>query len=126
MKTLALVIVGSALLLAGCGSSDDPAATATCDQASLQSAIESILHESASTFDSLDQLECSGDWALVKATITEEAAAPRQEIFVFARSGENWILKAPEIVCGSPTADDSRPDDAEIPADLWPQACLIP
>jgi len=124
VKSIAFIVVAAALLLTGCQSSSQTGATATCDQASLQSTIETILHESSAHFDSFDQLECSGEWALVNATITEEAAQPVAETFVFERSGENWILKAPEIVCGSATADDSRPADAALPADLWPQVCL--
>ena len=114
------------LCVAGCQSSSDAPTTAACDQASLHTTIETFLHESDAHLDSFDQLNCSGEWAAVQATLTEGADAPAQQVFIFARSGENWILKAPEVVCGSPTADNSRPTDAEIPADLWAEACLIP
>ena len=88
--------------------------------------MDDFLHESQTRLDSFDALECSGDWALVQATVTEDGGKPGAQTFIFNRNGENWILKAPEIVCGSPTADNSRPADAEVPAALWPKACLIP
>ncbi len=62
----------------------------------------------------------------MQATVTEDAGEPSKQIFIFARSGADWILKAPEIVCGSPTPDGSYPKDAQIPQDLWAQSCLIP
>lgn len=61
---------------------------------------------------------------MVQATLTDDAAAKVQESFIFARIGDNWVLKAPEIVCGTPTSDNSRPADAELPEDLWEQTCL--
>jgi len=120
-----LTAAAVALCLAGCQSSNDPPTSAACDQVSLQTTIETFLHESDSHLESLDALECSGDWAVVQATLTDDAAKPVEQEFVFARIGENWVLKAPESVCGSPSADDTRPADAEIPAELWAQACLI-
>ncbi|MDO8731855.1 MAG: hypothetical protein Q7L55_04685 [Actinomycetota bacterium] len=126
MKVLLLIASAAALCLAGCSSSADSPPLAACNQASLQTTIDAFLHESQSHLDSFDKLDCSGQWALVQASVTDEGSKPAKQVFVFARSGQNWILKAPESVCGSPSADDSRPADAEIPADLWPQACLIP
>ncbi|MDP2014336.1 MAG: hypothetical protein Q8L05_08940 [Actinomycetota bacterium] len=126
MKLMLVAVIAGMLFLAGCQSSSDSSPLTTCDQASLQTTIETFLHESDAHLDSFDQLKCSGEWAAVQATLTENASQPVQQDFIFARSGENWILKAPEIVCGSPSADNSRPADAEIPEDLWAQACLIP
>ena len=88
--------------------------------------MDAFFHESQTKLDSFDRLDCSGDWALVQATVTEDAGKPASQTFIFARSGQDWILKAPEIVCGSPTADGSRPADAQVPASLWSKACLIP
>jgi hypothetical protein len=120
-----MVVVTSAavLCLSACQSSSETASTATCDQASLQTTIETFFHESQSHLDSINQLDCSGDWAAVQATVTEDGGKPAEQVFIFARTGENWILKAPEIVCGSSTADGSRPADAEIPADIWEESC---
>ena len=125
MKLLVLTVAAGGLCIAGCQSTDASTPNALCDQASLQATIDTFFHESDMRLDSLDKLDCSGDWAAVQATVSEAGDKPAKQTFVFARSGGDWILKAPEIVCGSPTADNSRPSDAEIPADLWPQACLI-
>ena len=125
MKLLLLTAAAGGLCIAGCQSTAASTPSVPCDQASLQTTIDTFFHESDMQMDSFDKLDCSGDWAAVLATVSEAADKPAQQTFVFARSGEDWILKAPEIVCGSPTADNTRPSDAEIPADLWPQACLI-
>lgn len=126
MKLVLIAASAGVLCLAACSSSSPAPPAASCDQASLQSTIETFLHESATHLDSFDQLHCSGEWAAVQATVTEDSGKPAKQVFIFARTGENWILKAPEIVCGSATADNSYPKDAEIPGDLWAEACLIP
>ena len=123
---MAMAASAAVLCLAGCQSAPDTPPQATCDQASLQSTMDDFFQDSQTHLDSFDKLDCSGDWALVQATVTEDAGKPGAQTFIFVRSGENWILKAPEIVCGSPTADNSRPADAQVPVDLWPKACLIP
>ena len=68
---------------------------------------------------------CSGDWAFVTADLSDSAssAPPDADEFIFRRDGDNWILKAPETVCGTFQPGDARPSDAEVPEDLWPQAC---
>ncbi len=125
MTPILIATSAGLLLLAGCSSSPSQPPSSACDQESLEITIETFLHESQSHLDTFDSLQCSGEWALVQATLTDDAAAKVQEPFLFARIGENWVLKAPEVVCGTPTPDNSRPADAELPEDLWEQSCLI-
>ncbi len=119
-------MVTPVMLIAACQSTPAPQASSGCDEATLSSSIEMFLHESDLHLVGLSGLRCSGDWAFVSAGLQDAQGVASSEPYIFQRSGENWVLKAPEIVCGTPSADDSRPVDALVPADLWPDACLTP
>lgn len=125
MKRLALapVVAAVALIAAGCGSSGTGGGVdAACDQVGIQDTITHIVNEAALQFGAFEELACSGDWTFARASIDGDGGGSQS--FVFQRQGEEWILKAPEIVCGTIGTDPSvRPADAEIPADIWPAAC---
>lgn len=117
-------MVTPVMLLAACQSAPAPQASVGCDEPTLTSSIEMFLHESDQHLVGLSGLRCSDDWAFVSAGLQDAQGAKSSEPYIFQRVGENWVLKAPEIVCGTPTADDTRPVDALVPADLWSDACL--
>lgn len=75
---------------------------------------------------SIDNLECSGDWAYVSATVAgrDEGSQPFAEVFLLQRDVDIWVLKARETACGTFSPGGPRPTDAEVPADLWEVACL--
>ena len=112
------------VFLAACssGSADQPISTA-CDQPTIENTIDMFLHESEMHITSFESLKCSGDWAYAKAAVMDAQDAATKETYLFQRTGVNWVLKAPETVCGSVTGDGARPVDTEVPADLWSQAC---
>lgn len=137
-----LAIAGTAGLTA-CSSGDDatttPASaaaspdaslvggTAVCDEASLRSAIEASYSEAGSDTKLLrvNDFQCSEGWAVVFPDIgtNEEDAVTVTE--VLQAEGQFWLVKDRMDVCGTPKADDptARPDDAQVPADLWQAAC---
>ena len=124
MKRLALapVIAAVGLMAVGCGGSGTSGGVdANCDQAGIQDTITHIVNEAALQFGEFEELACSGDWAFARATIEGDGGGSQS--FVFQRQGEDWVLKAPEIVCGTITDPSLRPADAEIPAEIWPAAC---
>ena len=83
-----------------------------------------FLHESEMHITSFESLKCSGDWAYAKAAVMDAQGAATKETYLFQRTGFNWVLKAPETVCGSATSDVSGPVESEVPHDLWQEACL--
>jgi hypothetical protein len=124
VKARLLVMVTPVMLVAACQSAPAPQSVTGCDEATLSSSIEMFLHESDQHLVGVAGLRCSGDWAFVHASLQDGQGAAASEPYIFQRVGDNWVLKAPEIVCGTPSADDSRPVDALVPADLWADACL--
>ena len=113
------------VFLAACssGSADQPISTA-CDQPTIETTIDMFLHESEMHITSFESLKCSGDWAYAKAAVMDAQGAATKETYLFQRTGLNWVLKAPETVCGSATSDVSGPVESEVPQDLWQEACL--
>ncbi len=137
-----LALTGTAGLTA-CSSSDDatttPASaaaspeaslvggTAVCDEASLRAAIEASYAESSPDTKVLraGDFQCSEGWAVVFPDIgsNEEDAVTVTE--VLQAEGQFWLVKDRMDVCGTPNADGStaRPDDSQVPADLYQAAC---
>ncbi len=127
MKAKIMVLFASLFVLTACQSgTPESTSTTACDQPTIQGTIEMFLHESNLHVTSFDSLKCAPDWAYAKATVTDDQGVATHEDYTFQVVGDNWILKAPEIVCGSTTADGERPVDALVPAELWSQACLTP
>ncbi len=82
-----------------------------------------ILHDSDMTLTSVDAVECSGEWAVVHATLSGDGASAVSEPSIFERVGADWVLKAPENVCGTFALGDARPNDAVVPETLWESGC---
>lgn len=125
--------------LAACSSSSDssassPAAsesviggTATCDEATLRSAVEAALAESDSemTVLTVDGFQCSDGWAVIFPTVgtNEETAVTVTE--VLQAEGQFWLVKDRQEVCGTTDENDPAavPADSQVPADIWAPAC---
>ncbi len=106
--------LGVALLSSGCSA---PGVDAACDVAGVRAEIDHMLGESLLSVQSLDSLECSGDWAVARATVTGDGQEARTETFIFHSVEAGWIMKTPEVVCGG------EPGAATIPDALADVAC---
>jgi hypothetical protein len=97
-----------------------------CEEAAVGDTLGHIVGEAQMVVASIDNLECSGDWAYASATVTgrEEGSQPFAEAFLLQRDGDIWVLKARETACGTFSPGGPRPTDAEVPADLWEAVCL--
>lgn len=135
-----LAMAGTAGLTA-CSSSDDPTTapadasataslvggTAVCDEASLRAPIEASFSAAGSDMMVLraSDFQCSDGWAVVFPDIgtNEEDAVTVTE--VLEAEGQFWIVKDRTDVCGTidMNAPDQRPDDSQVPADIWVAAC---
>lgn len=123
MKLVFAGVALAALMLSGCAGS--PAQTdASCDSGTLKSTFEMILHDSDMTLASVDSVKCSGEWAVMHATLTGDGASGMSEPSIFQRVGADWVLKAPEGVCGTYVPGDARPNDAVVPESLWESGCV--
>jgi len=126
MKTKVLALCIPLLFLGACQSATpEQTASTACDQTTMETTIGMFLHESEMEMTSFDSLKCSGDWAYAKASVKDAQGVASNESYLFQRTGDNWVLKAPESVCGSATGDGSKPVDSAIPDDLWQEACLV-
>lgn len=122
MKLALAGVAVAALVLSGCsGSSAQP--DASCDSGTLRSTFEMILHDSEVTLASVEEVECSGAWAVVHATLSGDGVSGVSEPSIFERVGADWVLKAPESVCGTFSPGDGRPTDSAVPEALWESGC---
>jgi len=119
--TACIAVLGAGLT--ACSSSATPAANPDCTEKALGATLEMIMHESEQAVDSLDSVTCSGDFALVQATISGGGSTQIGDQWIFEYSEGDWILKGPELVCGTFAPGAARPSDALVPEDLWEQAC---
>jgi hypothetical protein len=140
---LAALAITSTTALTACSSSDDatttqastPASaeaslvggTAVCDEASLRSAIEESYSAAGSDTKLLrvNDFQCSEGWAVVFPDVgtNEEDAVTVTE--VLQAEGQFWLVKDRTDVCGTidMAAPDQRPEDSQVPADIWVAAC---
>ena len=58
-------------------------------------------------------------------TLTGDGASGVSEPSLFQRVGADWVLKAPESVCGTFSPGDSRPNDSAVPEAIWEAGCVI-
>jgi hypothetical protein len=150
MHTRTIVATSVAALalagLAGCSSSDEPAASeassaapaasasatmvggmATCDEAAFQTAVTDLLAAGGDgeKLFSIDDFQCVDGWAAVFPTVgtTEDNAIT--ETLVFQAEGQFWIPKDRMEVCGTANMDDptAYPADSQVPEALWQPAC---
>lgn len=122
MKLVLAGVAVAALMLSGCSGSSAQT-DASCDSDTLRSTFEMILHDSDLTLASVDSVECSGEWSVMHATLSGDGASGASEPSIFERVGADWVLKAPEVVCGTFAPGDSRPGDAVVPEALWESGC---
>lgn len=110
---LGLLLVGT--VTAAC--STGPSVDAACDVDGVTEEVEHMVGEASMTLESIQTLQCSGEWAVAQVTVRGAVSEPEPAMFVFQGSDACWILKAPELVCGGGA------DAATIPADLAEVAC---
>jgi hypothetical protein len=112
------------------GSSSSPSViggTATCDEASLRSAVEAAMKESDPSMQilSVDGFQCADGWAVIFPTIgtTEEDAVTVTD--VLQAEGQFWLVKDRQEVCGTPVEGDPTavPADSQVPAEIYQPAC---
>ena len=136
LGTVAGLVAGMALL-GGCSAASDPghasgdesghaASGSGCDEATVGDTLGHIVGEARMVVDSIDSLQCSGDWAVASATLAsaDEGGEGMVDVFLLQRDGDIWVLKARETACGTISPGGSRPADAQVPEDLWERACL--
>jgi hypothetical protein len=124
MKLVLAGVAVAAFVLSGCSGSSTPV-DASCDSDTLRSTFEIILHDSETTIVSIDSVECSGEWAVLNATLTGDGASGESEPSLFQRVGADWVLKAPESVCGTFAPGDGRPNDSAVPEAIWESGCIF-
>ncbi len=108
--TTRVPVVLSTFLLAGLMSAcSAPANESACDAAAVTDEIEHMVGEAQQEVGSVDELTCSGDWAVVVATVGGAGASLAPQTFVLRRGDVGWVLKSPEIACEAGT--DPIPDD---------------
>ncbi len=110
MARVVPIAVATAVVLVVSGCSG-PQVDASCDVEGVTHDVEHMVEEAGLTSDSVDALQCSGDWAVAEVTVSGPTTEPSAEVFVFQRSEFGWILKAPELVCGADPGLESVPDD---------------
>lgn len=103
----------------------------TCDVAALtQPAADAVTASSPDMkLDQVDQVTCGDGWAAVFADISAVSSSASPDgitiTLVFEQEGQFWIPKDRTAVCGTPSSADpsARPDDAQVPASVWKDAC---
>lgn len=123
VAAIALSVLVGGLGLTACSGGSAPSANSACSAEQIEPTITMIMHESDQHVDSIDSVRCSGDFAFVRATVSGGGSDGIGEQYIFESNGTEWVLKSPELVCGTFSPGESRPGDAAIPADLWDEAC---
>ena len=107
------------------GGNDEPVGgTVECSESAVRAGLEGVDYEIADIFS----LNCNRGWALVGISAKFGEDDPVDITEVLEAEGQFWILKNKNDVCGSdPEYDDNgqpiRPDDAQVPSELWYGAC---
>jgi len=107
------------------GGNDEPVGgTVECSESAVRAGLEGVDYEIADIFS----LNCNNGWALVGISAKFGGDGPVDIFEVLEAEGQFWILKNKGDVCGSePEYDDNgqpiRPNDAQVPAELWYGAC---
>ena len=117
MVRVLLMVAGGVLTggaLTACGG---PSVDTACPVSDLTHEVEHIVEESLLSVDSVDELRCAGEWAVVTATITGDGVEATSDTFVFRKPADVWVLKSPELVC------DPAAGDEAITGDLAAQVC---
>ncbi len=115
-------LVALCLLALGTAGCSETPGGADCDVVGLEHEIDHIVGEAGLELESLGEVSCVDNWALVQATVGGSGLPSATEPYLFASIDGMWVLKAPETACGT-VVDATRPADAEIPEGLWEQTC---
>ncbi len=103
----------------------------TCDAAALaEPAAAAVAADSPDMkLGEFYEVECADGWAAAIVDVLSTDPAASGDGFaitlVFQAEGQFWIPKDRTEVCGTPSTTDpaARPDDAQVPAQIWPTAC---
>ncbi|NQY56300.1 MAG: LytR C-terminal domain-containing protein [Ilumatobacteraceae bacterium] len=83
-----------------------------------ETAIRAGLEGGSYEIVNINSLDCADGWAVAGLEVTSDGGATTQTITeILEAEGQFWIRKDASAVCGT------GPDDAEVPASLYPQAC---
>jgi len=107
---LGIAVAGSAVasLLAGCGNSESETA---CSVDELTIAVDDIVSESSRAVAEMNDVRCSGGWAVVTATSTGVDAEIVVETFVFRRDDDTWVVEPPERACDATSDVEALPEE---------------
>jgi hypothetical protein len=112
-RLLALLCAGLvAGLVSGCSGQS---ADSSCDVEAITDEVGHVVAESGQEITSVDELTCSGDWAVAVAVVGGAGATEAQQTFIVRRGEVGWVLKSAQTAC-EPGADG-------IPADLGSRVC---
>lgn len=125
----------SATFLGACSSdsdsTDEPSSVggmASCDEATMTAAVKDLFEAEPELgeFQMLDAFDCADGWAVTFPSIIDTSGNEYTYTQVFEAEGQFWIpITDSSTVCGSINSDDptAYPADAQVPKDLWQDAC---
>ena len=102
IPVMALGLVGASL--AGCSGGG---VDASCPVDDLTHEVEHIVEEALLTVDSVDELRCAGDWAVITVTLSGDSETARTDTLLFRSANDMWVLKTPELVCDPAAGDEA-------------------
>lgn len=125
----------SATVLGACSSDDDstdePSSVggiASCDEATMTAAVKDLFEAEPELgeFQALDAFDCADGWAVTFPVVIDTSGTEYAYTQVFEAEGQFWIpVTDRTAVCGTIDSDDptAYPADAQVPKDLWDDAC---
>lgn len=121
----AIGLTASACLLLGTSitACSTESASGGCDDVGVEHEIDHMVSESGMRIESLDEIQCAGNWAYARATVVGGGAGSSTDDYLFQRDSGMWILRDPMSACGSVTSTDPPPD-AIVPDELFTRVCI--
>ncbi len=125
----------SATVLGACSSdsdsTDEPSSVggiASCDEATMTAAVKDLFEAEPELgeFQELQAFDCADGWAVTFPSIIDASGNEYEYTQVFEAEGQFWIpINDSTTVCGTIDSDDPTafPSDAQVPKDLWQDAC---
>jgi hypothetical protein len=88
---------------------------ASCDVEAVTHEVGHVVAESGQEVTAVDEITCSGDWAVAVADVAGAGASGEPQTFILRRGEVGWVLKSAETACD--------PGANAIPADLAARVC---
>lgn len=92
-----------------------PSAGVPCDVEAVTDEVEHVVAESGQEVTAVDEITCSGDWAVAVADVAGASASGAPQTFILRRGEVGWVLKSAATAC--------EPGANAIPADLGARVC---